>query len=341
VWFNVRQASAGGERHATWLELFFDLVFASAVAEVGAGLGRAYDLAAMIALGLPFALIWWAWAGHTFFATRFDPDDGGQRLLTGGQVFLVAVMAANVEADLGGRDIAGFAAAYGVMRLLLATQYHRVPDPGSRRLTRSYAAGTAIAAVLWLGSALLPPPLRYGVWLFALAVEILVPLVAERDGRGAPAHPGHLPERFGLFTLIMLGESVAGLMAGMKQQQAWTPTAAGAALLSLALTFLLWWLYFDHLRAAAPRTAGSPSRSRLTLWLVAHLPLSLGVVVVAVGLRRLTGTGGAMTGVQQASVFGLGALVVALALTAIAHADWGSESGPGPEHPSPSAASSL
>ncbi|MEZ4587466.1 MAG: low temperature requirement protein A [Gemmatimonadales bacterium] len=339
MWFNVRQVSPGGERHATWLELFFDLVFASAVAEVGAGLGRAYDLAAMLALGLPFALIWWAWAGHTFFATRFDPDDGAQRLLTGGQVFLVAVMAANVEADLGGRDIAGFAAAYGVMRLLLAAQYHRVPDPGSRRLTRRYAAGTAIAAVFWLGSALLPPPLRYGVWLLALVVEILVPLVAERDGRGAPAHPGHLPERFGLFTLIMLGESVAGLMAGMKQQHAWTPTAAGAALLSLSLTFLLWWLYFDHLRAAAPRTAGSPSRSRLTLWLVAHLPLSLGVVVVAVGLRRLTGTGGAMTGLQQASVFGLGALVVTLALAAIARADWGSESGPGPERLSPSAAS--
>jgi len=157
----------------------------------------------------------------------------------------------------------------------------------------------------------------------ALAAEVLTPILAERGGDGAQAHPGHLPERFGLFTLIMLGEAVAGLMAGMKAQTTWTSAAAVAAVLGLAMTFLLWWLYFDRLRAAAPWAGKSPSLGRLALWLLAHLPLCLGIVVVAVGIRRTIGAGGDMSELAERGwVFGGGIAAVAVALLVIRAVEW-------------------
>ena len=98
------------ERKVTWLELFFDLVFVAAVAQVAAPLRGEYTLDGVIRFTPLFILIWWAWTGHTEFSTRFDSDDAVQRLLTLCQIFAVAVMAANAKDALDSRSSAGFAA---------------------------------------------------------------------------------------------------------------------------------------------------------------------------------------------------------------------------------------
>jgi low temperature requirement protein LtrA len=292
----ARREDEGAERRATWLELFFDLVFAAAVAEVGAYLGADYSLAGLAKFTFLFFLIWWAWIGHTFFSTRFDHDDLPQRLLTVGQVFAVAVMAVNTETDLASREAAGFAAAYAAMRILLAVQYVRVMRlPEARPLATRYAAGIAVAALLWLGSALVPPPVRFGLWAAALALDLLTPLWAVRQGGAHRPDPAHLPERFGLFTLILLGESVVKTMAGMKEQEVWTLPAAGAAMVGLAITFALWWAYFDVVNGAAPKRYPEGQRKRLLrLWAVGHLPLCLGIAVTAVGIEHVILLGGAI-----------------------------------------------
>jgi len=118
----IRIRSAEHGRKVTWLELFFDLVFVAAVSQVAAPLHDDYTLHGLLRLTPLFVLIWCAWTGHSVFATRFDTDDAVQRGLTLLQMFAVTIMAANARDALDSRSSAGFAAAYGAMRMILVAQ---------------------------------------------------------------------------------------------------------------------------------------------------------------------------------------------------------------------------
>lgn len=107
----IRSTGEAG-RKVTWLELFFDLIFVAAVAQVAAPLRDQYSIAGLVRFTPLFVLIWWAWTGHTVFSTRFDSDDVIQRGLTLVQMFAVAAMAANASDALDSRSSAGFAAAW-------------------------------------------------------------------------------------------------------------------------------------------------------------------------------------------------------------------------------------
>src|SRR5688572_26767082 len=99
--------SSGAGRRVTWLELFFDLIFVAAVAQVGTPLTDRYELQELGRYVFMFVLIWWAWLGHTMYSTRFDSDDLIQRVLTLLQIFAAAVMAANAKDSLDSRNSAG------------------------------------------------------------------------------------------------------------------------------------------------------------------------------------------------------------------------------------------
>src|SRR5262249_27498093 len=199
-------AGQSPDRKVTWLELFFDLVFAAAVAQVASPLRSDYSIEGLGRFVVLFILIWWAWTGHAVFSTRFDTDDAVQRGLTLLQMFGVAVMAANARDALDSRSSAGFAAAYAVLRFVLVFQYYRARQvTGARALATWYLAGHGAAAALWMLSALVPAPLRYGLWGAAFALDLGTPWIAVRQSVSVPPDAAHLPERFGLFTLILLG----------------------------------------------------------------------------------------------------------------------------------------
>src|SRR5690348_12377008 len=92
LWSRVHES-----RRASWLELFFDLIFVAAVSQVGIPLGEDYTIHGLVRYSLMFLLIWWAWFGHTMYSTRFDADDVVHRLLTLVQIFAAAAMAANAK----------------------------------------------------------------------------------------------------------------------------------------------------------------------------------------------------------------------------------------------------
>ncbi len=124
-------AGQSPDRKVTWLELFFDLVFAAAVAQVASPLREDYSLEGLGRFALLFIMIWWAWTGHAVFSTRFDTDDGVQRGLTLLQMFGVAVMAANARDALDSRSSAGFAAAYAVPAVRAGVSvFSRAPGGG-------------------------------------------------------------------------------------------------------------------------------------------------------------------------------------------------------------------
>src|SRR5687767_4394876 len=189
-------------------------------------------------------LIWWAWIGRAMFATRFDADDSVQRALTILEMFAIAVMAANARDSLASRSSAGFAAAYAGVRVILLIHYVRASAiREARGLATAHLAGHGLAAALWLGSALLPVTPRLVVWTVAFALDLATPWVTVDRSVRTPPHPAHLPERFGLFTLILLGESVVAVMKGIESQETWSVTAATSALVGMGILFTMWWWY--------------------------------------------------------------------------------------------------
>jgi len=276
-------------RRVTWSELFFDLIFVAAVSEVGKPLSADYSAAGLLRYCFLFLLIWWAWSGHTLFTTRFQSDDLPQKFLTLVQSFIAAVMAANARDALDSRSSAGFGAAYAGMRLVLVIQYLRARRiPETRTLTTRFAVGFGIAALIWIGSAFTAAPLRYWLWALALSIDFATPWLAERHGMHVPPHAEHFPERYGLFTIILLGEFIAEVMRGIGSQEYWSFPAASTAFGGMAFAFLLRWLYFDGAGGASERRVHTPDEMRrFHVWNYAHLPLFLGLGAAGVGVKHL------------------------------------------------------
>ena len=271
------------------MELFFDLIFVAAVAEVGAPLTTDYSWPGLLRYAFLFVLIWWAWSGHTLYSTRFDHDDLVQRVLILLQCFIAAVMAANAKEALDSRSSAGFGAAYAGMRIVLVLQYTRARRvPETRELTTRYALGFGAAAVLWIISAMLGVPGRYWVWALALIVDFLTPWLAVKHSMKFPPDACHFPERFGLFTIILLGEFVAAVMRGIESQEYWSFSAAATAFSSMAFAFVLRWWYFDVGQSASERHIRSKRHAILfQIWHYAHLPMFLGIGVAGVGFEHM------------------------------------------------------
>jgi low temperature requirement protein LtrA len=303
------------DRKVTWLELFFDLVFVAAVSQVAAPLRDDYSLAGVVRFTILFVLVWWAWTGHAVFSTRFDSDDGVQRALTLLQMFGVAVMAANARDALDSRSSAGFAAAYAALRAVLVFQYYRARHlKPARALTTRYLAGHGAAAAVWLLSAFIPAPARYWIWAAALVLDLGTPWGAVRHSVDVPPDAGHLPERFGLFTLILLGECVVAVMHGIEHQEYWSAPAASLALSGMGLAFAAWWWYFDVARASAARPVRTEREAmRLHLWTYAHLPLYIGLIVGFAGVEAVVSTAPAVTLSRTQGAL----LASALAMTAV------------------------
>ncbi len=278
-----------GHRRVTWIELFFDLIFVAAVAEVGAPLATEYSLAGLLRYSFLFVLIWWAWSGHTLYSTRFDQDDLLQRVFILLQCFIAAVMAANAKDALDSRSSAGFGAAYAAMRIVLVLQYIRARHVAeTRKLTTRYATGFGVAAALWIVSAFLEVPERYWVWAAALIVDFLTPWLAVRHSMEFPPDATHFPERFGLFTIILLGEFVTAVMRGIESQEYWSFPAATTAFSSMAFAFVLRWWYFDVGESASERHIRSKRQAILfQVWHYAHLPMFLGIGVAGVGFQHM------------------------------------------------------
>jgi low temperature requirement protein LtrA len=276
------------ERRVTWMELFFDLIFVAAVAQVGKPLSADYSLPGLLRYSFLFVLIWLAWSGHTLYSTRFDTDDLVQRLLILVQSFIAAVMAANAKDALDSTDAAGFGAAYAGMRIVLALQYLRARRVRETRpLTTRYAIGFGCAAVIWIASALAPVPERYWLWIAALAVDFSVPWLAAKHSVNYPPDAAHFPERFGLFTIILIGEFVAAVMHGIESQETWPVAAAFTAFSSMAFAFALWWWYFDGAQSSAERHIRTKRQAALfQVWNYAHLPLFLGIGVAGAGFEH-------------------------------------------------------
>jgi low temperature requirement protein LtrA len=254
TWYRRMLARATDEEHrsATVLELFFDLCFVVAVASAASALH--HEVAAdhvgdgVVGYVTVFFAIWWAWMNFTWFASAYDTDDVPYRLTTLVQIAGALILAAGVPQAMAGGDFAVITVGYVVMRLAMVTQWLRAAgsDPPHRRSALRYAVGIAVLQVGWVLRLFLPEGLGYAGFLVLVAAELAVPIWAER---AAPTtwHPRHIAERYGLFTLIVLGECVLAsslaIQTALEQDAALADLATTAAG-GLLTVFGMWWLYF-------------------------------------------------------------------------------------------------
>jgi low temperature requirement protein LtrA len=279
--------SNNANRRATWLELFYDLVFVVVIFQLANNLEEDFSLNGFLGFLALFVPVWWSWTGAVLYATRFDTDDLGHRVLILLQMVGASSLAVYVSDALGNGSV-GFALSYAAIRITLVLEYVRTDISKSfssaTPLVRRYSIGYLCAAIMWIISAFIPPPFRFILWGIGLVIDFATPITVGRlHSRFAP-HISHLPERMGLFTIIVLGESILGVVPGIQHVEfgIYTMLILG---LSLSIPFSLWWLYFDSVDGAPIRALREKGRIGVySVWLYGHFPLVVAITSVGVGL---------------------------------------------------------
>jgi low temperature requirement protein LtrA len=284
--------STNTNRHATWLELFYDLVFVVVIFQLAHNLEEDFSLYGFLGFLALFVPVWWSWTGAAFYATRFDTDDLGHRILILLQMVGAAALAVNVS-DALGNDSAGFALSYAAIRIILVLEYVRTGISKSfssaTPLIRRYSIGFLCAAIVWIISAFIPPPFRFVLWAIGLVIDFATPITAGRLHSQFAPHVSHLPERMGLFIIIVLGESVLEVVAGVQKWGEFNIYSMSILGLGLSIPFSLWWLYFDNVDGAPIRALREKGRIGIySLWLIGHFPLVVAITSVGVGLGYIT-----------------------------------------------------
>jgi len=299
-------------RASSPLEALYDLVFVVAVGALVAQLVVSIEDGHLLEYVVPylfvFFAIWWAWINFTWFASAYDTDDAIYRLLTVLQMAGVLVIAAGVPSAFESSDFALVTIGYVIIRAGQIGQWARasIEHPAGRATSLRYGAGVLVVQILWCVRLALPlTGTPFVLTFLALAaLEVLTPLWAERRGHLA-WHAHHIAERYALFVLILLGETVLaavnGLQAALRAHDV-TVQLVVVAVSSLVLLVALWWAYF--LQSAGEGLARR--REQSFVWGYGHYLL----------FAALAAVGGGLDAAVQASAHAgeADALVVGLAL---------------------------
>jgi low temperature requirement protein LtrA len=277
------------DRASSPLELLFDLTFvvaiAQAVAQLARGIEEGHAVGSLVPFGLTFFAIWWAWMNFTWFSSGYDNDDALYRVTTMVQMIGVLILGSGIPAIFEHGDYLTLTLGYFVMRVGLVAQWTRaaIADPMHRRSSVRTIVGYGTLQAGWLARFLLPEQWGIPISLVLIVLELAVPLWSAQAGDPG-WNPGHIAERFGLFTIILLGESVLAAMTGF--QRAFTADGLSVQLVVVALSavvtlFALWWLYYLQ-----PSAAGLAERRRFSyIWAYGHYATFGALAMLGAGLE--------------------------------------------------------
>jgi low temperature requirement protein LtrA len=243
-----------GHRTATPLELFADLCYVVAVAQAALTLHHeiveGHAAHGLVYFAMAFFAIWWAWLNFAWFNSAYDPDDTIHRLLTLLQIFGSLVLAAGIP-RIFDADFTLAVIGYVIMRIGLVLMWLRAAagDQERRVTAMRYVIGLLVVQAAWV-AALLVTGGDLPAWLFVIlaAADFAVPFHAERAG-ATPWHARHIAERYGLFFIIVLGETILSVALALQiALDKENPPAALAAVIAggVLITFCAWWLYFSR-----------------------------------------------------------------------------------------------
>jgi low temperature requirement protein LtrA len=289
----------GRAGEASRLELFFDLAYVLVVLELAHLLYVDMSWHGLVVMTGLFTAIWFSWMGFTLYANRFDTDDLIFRLAKLAATAAIAGCAASAS-DAVGKYAVPFAASFLLGRLILLGLYLRAwrHVAEARPTITVYLVCIGASSLLWAVSLAVPGPGRYWLWAAAVLVDAIGPVLATLREDKLPLHIEHLPERFGLLVILVLGEAVGGAARGT-HDASWAGPSLAVGVLGLLVAASLWWSYFDvgaatsadHLEdegGEGDEEKEPPAADqRHDLFVYGHFPLALGTVLVGVGLEGL------------------------------------------------------
>jgi low temperature requirement protein LtrA len=281
-------------RVATPLELLFDLTFVIAFGisanEFAHMLAENHVGAGLLGFSLATFAVCWAWINFSWFASAYDTDDWIYRLMTMLQMVGVIIMALGfppmyASIEHGDHvDNRVMVAGYVVMRIALVAQWLRAAkqDPEHRSACLAYVTAITVAQIGWIATIFLHTtvPVTFVLVALLIAVEFLGPWLAETRKGGTPWHAHHITERYGLLTIIALGEGVVGTVASLSavvNAQGWSFDAVFVAVAGIGLTFGMWWTYF-----VVPQADVLSAHRERSFWF-GYLPIVTFGAIVATG----------------------------------------------------------
>lgn len=298
------------ERRVSWLELFYDLIFVVVIAEVAYYLAEHVSLAGVLGYTVLFAAVWWVWIGGTFYTERFEAGDLSYRIATFLLIIPVAAMAVYARDGLG-ETSAQFALSYAAARTAVTLLWVRagIHARAFRPVALRYGLGFSASILLFISSIFVPPPLRFALWGIGLLLDFGTPITTLAIQARLPRFStSKLPERFGLFVIIVLGEAIIGVVSGVAERESLSSELALTGMLGLALAFCLWWIYFDFIARRPPRRGVWWGLA----WNYLHLPLVMSIAAIGAAVLNL------LTLEQPNGVFWLLAGAVSVALWSMA-----------------------
>jgi len=285
LWVGSPEGDEVTERRVSWLELFSDLVFVVVIAELAHYLAGHISWGGVVGYVLLFVPAWWAWIGGTFYNERFETYDLSYRLFVFAEIIPVAALAIFAHDGLGATS-ARYALAYAAARVLITLMwvrggwYARPFWPVARR----YGIGFTLSIVLFVVSAFVPSPWRFLLWGIALTSDLVTPITTlPAQSRLPRVGASKIPERFGLFVIIVLGEAMVGVIQGVAGREDFTFAIGLTGTLGLALVFGLWWVYFDFVARRSVR----PGIWWSLAWNYLHLPLVMAIAATSAAIQNV------------------------------------------------------
>jgi low temperature requirement protein LtrA len=276
------------EPRVSTLELFFDLVFVFTLTQLTTLLAGDLSVATMARVVLIFVVLYWMYAAYAWLTNQVPPTTAARRLLLilGMAAFLVCALAIPRAFDGGG-------VAFGVGYLLVVLVHSGLYAEAYGAVVLWFAAPNIVAALSLIVAGMLDGPAAYALWAVPIVNQFVVPRLSARTATRLQLRPAHFVERHGLLLIVALGESVVAVGIGLGD----VPLDLGlvtAVVLGLALAAGLWWTYFAGDEEGAERAlsaAPADRRHRLAhnAYFYAYLPMLLGVIVIAAGVKQSIG----------------------------------------------------
>jgi low temperature requirement protein LtrA len=275
-------------REVSFLELFYDLVYVVLIGRAAHHLAAHVDWRGVRDFAVVFGLIWLAWFNGSFWHELHARDDGRSRLYIFAQMGLLALLAVFAEAATGS-DGDGFAVTYAVLFALFTWQWyvvHRIDDSQYRSRTTRYLIGMLLTVLAVAGSVFVGESARVAIWavvVIAWMVGGFVFLAVDRTAGFGEGVTASLVERVGLFTIIVLGEVVVGVVGGMSDADDRSARTIATGMVGLTIGMGLWWNYFDLLGRRVPGERGG----RLAAWLFSHVPITMAIAASGAAMVSL------------------------------------------------------
>ena len=287
-------ATEGGdlaEQRVTPLELFFDLVFVFALTQVTGFLADHLTWTGMLQGAALLAVLWWAWGAYSWLTNAVPAEE-----VISARLVILSAMAAMLVASLAVPDAFGeygvlFGLSYFVVRVLHVVLFVLATGstPEARQAMLRLAPGFLGAPLLLIPAGFLNGFAQGALWAVALAIDLGVSFV--RGVSGFRVNAEHFVERYGLIVIIALGESIVAIGVGASGLTIGAGVVV-AAVLGIALAAGLWWAYFDLVMLVAGQrlsAAKGEERARLArdAYSYLHLPMVAGIVLVALGIKKI------------------------------------------------------